>query len=47
MDKLNELIKTGYRSLRNDAEELFIFRCEIFFGVKIQYQTIYNWYNNN
>jgi transposase-like protein len=38
MDKLIDLIKTGYRSLRNAAEDLLNF-----FGVKISYQTIHNW----
>jgi transposase-like protein len=38
MDKLINLIKTGYRSLRNASEDLLNF-----FGVKISYQTIYNW----
>jgi transposase-like protein len=38
MDKLINLIKTGYRSLRNAAEDLLNF-----FGVKISYQTIHNW----
>jgi transposase-like protein len=38
MDKLINLIKTGYRSLRNAAEDLLNF-----FGVKLSYQTIYNW----
>jgi transposase-like protein len=38
MGKLINLIKTGYRSLRNAAEDLLNF-----FGVKISYQTIHNW----
>src|SRR5665648_1181887 len=38
MDKLIELFKTGYRSLRNASEDLLNF-----FGVKISYQTIHNW----
>jgi transposase-like protein len=38
MDKLINLIKTGYRSLRNAAEDLLNF-----FGVRISYQTIHNW----
>jgi len=38
MDKLINLIKTGYRSLRNIAEDFLNF-----FGVKISNQTIHNW----
>jgi len=38
MDKLIELFQTGYRSLRNAAEDLLNF-----FGVKISHQTIHNW----
>jgi transposase-like protein len=38
MDKLIDLFKTGYRSLRNAAEDLLNF-----FGVKISNQTINNW----
>jgi transposase-like protein len=37
-DKLIELFKTGYRSLRNSSDDL-----SNFFGVKISYQTINNW----
>jgi transposase-like protein len=37
-DKLIDLFQTGYRSLRNAAEDLLNF-----FGVKISYQTIHNW----
>jgi transposase-like protein len=38
MDKLKDLIQTGYRSLRNASEDLLNF-----LGVKISYQTIHNW----
>jgi len=38
MDKLIDLFQTGYRSLRNAAEDLLNF-----FGVKISHQTIHNW----
>jgi len=37
-DRLIELFQTGYRSLRNASEDL-----SNFFGVKISYQTIFNW----
>jgi transposase-like protein len=37
-DKLIELFKTGYKSLRNSSDDL-----SNFFGVKISYQTINNW----
>jgi len=38
MDILIDLIQTGYRSLRNIAEDFLNF-----FGVKISHQTIHNW----
>jgi transposase-like protein len=38
MDRLIDLIQTGYRSLRNIAEDFLNF-----FGVKISHQTIHNW----
>jgi len=38
MDRLIDLIQTGYRSLRNIAENFLNF-----FGVKISHQTIHNW----
>jgi transposase-like protein len=38
-DKLIELFRTGYRSLRDASEDLLNF-----FGIKISYQTIHNWY---
>lgn len=38
MDKLIELVRTGYRSLRNASDDLLNF-----FGIKISYQTIHNW----
>jgi transposase-like protein len=38
MDRLIDLIQTGYRSLRNIAEDFLNF-----FSVKISHQTIHNW----